>query len=246
MKKGTIDPGHGQDPGAIGPGKTHEADVNLVVSKLVGGYLKDAGFDIGYTRETDVRLGTTLNADLSARAAIANEAGADFFISIHCNSAADPSAHGIEVYTTRGNTKADALATSVISSLEAALPELTFRKDMSDGDPDKEANFAVLAQTKMPAILVEMAFMSNPAEEKLLTNPEFQKRVARAIADGVLNYYGIAIPVPVAGPEQWKLEIMEQAKKVRLITGDHDPDEPAPKWFVLKLALNTLKASALV
>jgi len=249
MLKGEIDPGHGgPDPGAIGPGKTHEADVNLIISKLVGGYLKDAGLDIGYTRETDIRLGTTLNADLTARADIANKSNADFFISIHCNSAAGPSAHGIEVFTSRGDTKSDKLATSVIASLEPALPELAFRKDRSDGDDDKEANFAVLTRTGMLAILIEMAFISNPAEEKLLTNPEFQKRIARAIADGVLNYYGIPIPVRSvqAGPEQWKLDIIEDAKKAGLIAGDHDPDESAPKWFVLKVSLNTLKKSALV
>ena len=219
----------------------------MIVAKLTGDMLEESGqFEISYTRTTDVRLGATLNADLSARAGKATEAKADFFISIHCNSAVDRSAHGLEVYTARGNTRADALATSVISSLEVALPELTARKDMSDGDPDKEANFAVLTQTKMPAILVEIAFISNPTEEKLLTSPEFQKRVARAIADGVLNYYGIAIPVPVAGPEQWKIDIMEQAKKAGLIAGDHDPNDPAPKWFVCKVALNTLKESALV
>ena len=204
--EGTIDPGHGLDPGAIGKGGTHEADVNLEVGKLVGGMLEESGyFEINYTRKTDIRLGPTLNADLSARADIANKAGSDFFISIHCNSAADPAAHGIEVFTTRGNTKSDALATSVIASLEKALPELSFRKDTSDGDPDKEAGFAVLARTKMKAILIEMAFISNPGEEKLLVNREFQKRVARAIYSGVMDYYGIPITETAQDPNAIKI-----------------------------------------
>jgi len=55
----------------------------------------------------------------------------------------------------------------------------------------KRANFYVLRETSMPAILIELAFISNPTEEKLLGSPEFQKKCAQAIADGILNYLGI-------------------------------------------------------
>ena len=252
-KKCTGDPGHGgRDPGAVGPSGTKEANVTLAVTRKVAAYLSPV-IDFSFTRNSDVSLGNNLNADLAARVKIANKADSDVFVSVHCNSAADASAHGAEIYTTPGETQADPLATSILNRMEAALPELKFRKDLADGDPDKEAGFYVIKYTKMPAVLVELAFISNPAEEALLQSEDFQNRAAKAIAQGICDFLGVELPVPEsalveqqAGPEQWKLDIIEDAKKFGLITGDHDPDEPAPKWFVLKVALNTLKESSLV
>jgi N-acetylmuramoyl-L-alanine amidase len=94
------------------------------------------------------------------------------------------------VWTSVGNTGADPYASWVFRTIRKYFPEMRGRVDMSDGDEDKEAGFVVLRKTIMPAILVEMAFISNPEEEQMLAMPEFRMRMAAAIAEGIRNVRG--------------------------------------------------------
>lgn len=220
MKRIVEDPGHGgRDPGAIGPAGVQEKMITLAVARKVAEILRPVA-DVRLTREDDRVLGASIITDLQVRADMANSWGADVFVSIHCNSAADRSAHGCEVYTSPGQTSADALAESIIKSMEAALPELTLRKDLADGDSDKEAAFAVLMWTKMPAVLIELGFISNPSEEALLENPAFQGRAARAIAEGIAKYLGVKLPVPAPpDPNAVKIVVAGQVLDGKLIDG---------------------------
>ena len=186
--KVVIDPGHAGrniDPGAVnGSTGLQEADVALVISRQVASYLLNVGYEVKLTRteweqeETD---------DLSYRTALANDWGADIFISLHCNSAANQSAEGYEVWTSPGNTLGDKLATRIYGQIAAEFPDRAGRTDYSDGDPDKESRFYVLVHTDAPACLVEMAFISNDAEAALLADAAWQDRYARAIARGVTD-----------------------------------------------------------
>ena len=188
--KVVIDPGHAGrniDPGAVnGSTGLQEADVALVISRQVASYLLNVGYEVKLTRteweqeETD---------DLSYRTALANDWGADIFISLHCNSAANQSAEGYEVWTSPGNTLGDKLATCIYGQIAAEFPDRAGRTDYSDGDPDKESRFYVLVHTDAPACLVEMAFISNDAEAALLVDAAWQDRYARAIARGVTDYF---------------------------------------------------------
>ena len=188
--KVVIDPGHAGrniDPGAVnGSTGLQEADVALVISRQVANYLLNVGYEVKQTRteweqeETD---------DLSYRTALANDWGADIFISLHCNSAANQSAEGYEVWTSPGNTLGDKLATCIYGQIAAEFPDRAGRTDYSDGDPDKESRFYVLVHTDAPACLVEMAFISNDAEAALLADAAWQDRYARAIARGVTDYF---------------------------------------------------------
>ncbi|AEG59875.1 N-acetylmuramoyl-L-alanine amidase [Desulforamulus ruminis] len=185
-----IDPGHGgRDSGAVGPKGLQEKAVTLAVAKLVAEVLQGAGIDARLTRESDIALGSTTSADLSARVKAANQAGAEIFVSIHCNSATNNTAGGTETYhypgSTLGNTLAKAVHTCVIPALGRANRGI------------KTANFAVLRETDMPACLVEMAFISNPAEEALLGSAAFQETAATAIAQGIANYLGVELLEPV-------------------------------------------------
>ena len=185
-----IDPGHAGrsvDPGAVNAATDlQEADVALRVSQLVEKYLLAVGYKVKLTRteweqeETD---------DLSFRTALANEWAADIFISLHCNSAENPSAEGYEVWTSPGDTLGDALATSLYRQIADEFPDRKGRTDYSDGDPDKESRFYVLVHTDAPACLVEMAFISNEEEAALLADAAWQDRYARAIARGVTDYF---------------------------------------------------------
>jgi N-acetylmuramoyl-L-alanine amidase len=185
-----IDPGHagyneaGQyDVGAVGPGGVQEADVALAI----GGYLAEMAAAAGW-QPLMTRVDQNGQYNLTPRAAMANQAGAVAFISIHANSFSSPQANGYEVWTAPGQTESDDLATAVYDSIAAAFPQLNGRPDLSDGDPDKEERFTVLTATSMPAILVETAFISNPTEEQLLANPEGQRAFDAAIWAGIVEW----------------------------------------------------------
>ena len=184
-----IDPGHAGrniDPGAVNErAGLRESDITLAVAKLVENYLLDAGQEVKLTR-TDWEQAET--DDLRYRTSMANDWGADIFVSLHCNSAMHPNAKGYEVWTSPGNTLGDELATCIYRQIAAEFPDRVGRADYSDGDPDKESRFYVLMYTDAPACLVEMAFISNDEEAALLADTAWQDRYARAIARGVADY----------------------------------------------------------
>lgn len=247
MKKAMLDTAHGgRDPGATGPTGLQEKDVSLDMVKRVAGELGPVA-EVRMTREDDRTLGPTLDADLQARADMANEWGADIFVSIHDNSSENRTAHGCEVWTSPGQTEADALAECIIKAMEAALPEMSFRKDLTDGDSDKEERFAVLVRTNMPSVLIELGFISNPTEEGLLKNETFKARAARAIAEGIAGYLGVQLPDKSEGgnevmSEQWELDVLKEAEQLGLIQpGVHQPGEQPTKAFVLAVTLNRCK-----
>ena len=188
--KVVIDPGHAGrniDPGAVnGSTGLQEADVALVISRLVETYLGAVGYEVKLTRTKWEQAETD---DLSYRTTLANDWGADIFISLHCNSATNQKAKGYEVWTSPGNTCGDKLATCVYGQIATEFPDRAGRADYSDGDPDKEARFYVLSYTEAPACLVEMAFISNDEESAFLADAKWQDRYARAIARGVTDYF---------------------------------------------------------
>ena len=96
-------------------------------------------------------------------------------VSIHANAGGGT---GFEVYTSPGQTKADQIATKLIEQLQQDFSEIKMRKDMDDGDPDKEAGFYILKHTKAPAILAENLFMDNEADCQLLMAEDFRDKLA--------------------------------------------------------------------
>ena len=175
-----VDPGHGgHDPGAVGCG-LKEAEINLAVAYELAAVLDSEAIPSRFTRPNNSWV------SLKERVRIANELGADLFLSIHCNAFVDPSANGFEVWTSPGDTGADPIATRIFYSMRETFPEMIARQDFSDGDPDKEAEFYVLKHTSMPAVLVELAFLTNWADAHLLSTA--RPRFARAIADGLVGH----------------------------------------------------------
>lgn len=96
-------------------------------------------------------------------------------LSIHANAGGGT---GFEVFTSPGETKADEIATALIEQLQQDFPEIKIRKDLADGDPDKEANFYILKHTKAPAILAENLFMDSEQDCRLLLTEDFRERLA--------------------------------------------------------------------
>lgn len=179
-----IDAGHGgKDPGALGPKGEREKDVVLSVALLLGAQITDVA-DVIYTRKTDVFI------ELSERAAIANRAGADFFLSLHCNSGPPGQGTGFEVFTSPGQTASDPFAIELFTSWATAFPDRAKRMDLSDGDVDKEAKFTVLTATKMAAALFEMDFIHTQGGADWLTNKANQAKMANALGLGIRNHIG--------------------------------------------------------
>lgn len=174
----TIDAGHGgKDPGAVGPTGVKEKDVTLKLALKVGSILTSKGVSVNYTRIDD------RSVELSERAAIANNAKARFFLSIHINSAASASANGTETYAYSSGGQGEKLAASIQKNLVAAI-------GLSNRGV-KFANYAVLRETNMPAALTEVNFICNPKEEAMLKDEAFLSKAASGIAKGVIEFLGL-------------------------------------------------------
>lgn len=189
MIKIILDPGHGDpDPGALGS-MSREADINLSVALTAQKYLKTYGYIPILTRDTNKRIfKDNRTIDLSARANVANRINGDCFVSFHCNAAENRMANGFEIYTTLKQNNSDKLATCIYNEWVKAFPDQRKRVDFRDGDPDKEANFKVIRETRCPSCLIELAFITNPREELFLINAENQDLMGAAIATGIHNF----------------------------------------------------------
>ena len=189
-KKIVIDPGHGgNDAGAIGPTGVMEKSVTLKVALELRRLLESEGAQVILTRETDktVSIKGAQASDieeLGARVDVANRIKADIFISIHADSFTRPEARGTTGYyyskstSGRGQKLADAIRRNLVEQL---------------GTPSRgtqPCNFYVVKHTDMPATLIELGFISNKDEEKLLDSAEGVKKAAQGILDGIEDYFG--------------------------------------------------------
>jgi len=169
-----IDPGHGgKDPGAISYLGHYEKDIVLQISRRLASILQRRGVEVIMTRRDDTFI------ELEERAAIANRAEADLFVSIHADSHNDRVHQGFTVYVARS---ASDTSRQVGRSLENTLSRI--------GIPSKglrSADYRVLVQTRCPAVLVETGFLSNPNEAAMLLDGGYQERIASAIAEGIIN-----------------------------------------------------------
>lgn len=173
IKKVFIDPGHGgSDPGASGNGII-ESDKVLDISIRLGDLLKTKGIQVKYSRNDNSNY-----VELSQRAKMANEWGADIFISIHANSFTSSSVYGTETFSyTNGSSKSKDIALKITNAISSSM------KLYNRGA--KTANFAVIRESNMPAVLIETAFLTNGSDASILkTNPQ---GFAVAIAKGILG-----------------------------------------------------------
>lgn len=183
MVKVWIDAGHGgYDSGGVGNG-LQEKNLVLSIAKEIKRVLEsDYGITVGMTRESDVFV------SLSQRAVNANSWGADVFVSIHINSGGG---NGFETYRMQGvNDPATVGLQNVVHDTVIQFMGSSVR-DRSK----KQANFAVLRETSMPAVLTENLFIDN-VEIKKFNDTSFLNGVARAHADGVAQYFGKSVESP--------------------------------------------------
>src|ERR1700688_3281874 len=227
-----IDAGHGgHDTGTIGPTGLMEKDLCLDVALRLGKIIKQRlpGAEVVFTRSDDSFI------PLEERTAIANEAHADLFISIHANSSQDHGARGIETYylNLKGSPEAmevaareNAVSQVGIHDLEDLIKKIArnekidesreFAEDIQTSLSQRvqktsktvknrgvrKAPFVVLIGADMPSILTEISFLSNPADEQLLKQPENRQRVAEGLYQGVASYLQSLNSVTFNGPSK--------------------------------------------
>lgn len=186
-----IDPGHGgADPGTIGYRGTLEKDIALAVSSRLAVFLEQAGARVVMTRgrdqeadgsgETDFSPDKT--QDLGRRVTIANQSRADLVLSIHLNHFSDRTEYGAQAFHQHGSLAGKRLAQCIQAQLNSLL--------VDSGRQALAGDFFVCRNSKMPAVIVEVGFLSHPEEEQKLNDPTYQTRAAWAIYRGVVNYFG--------------------------------------------------------
>ncbi len=172
-----LDPGHGgPDPGAIGIGGIRETDVVLNVSKIVKKLLNEKGVQARLTRRKEIDL------DLPSRVSIANRTDADIFVSIHANASRGKrrDINGLETFYYRG-WRGKLLAKRIQRQILKVSPR----------SPDrgvKQGRFYVIKNTRMPAVLVEIGFLTGRIDGRRLEKSIHRKRIAYAITKGILEY----------------------------------------------------------
>lgn len=185
----TIDAGHGgNDSGAIGPTGVTEKSVTLRVALALQKILASEGATVYMTRTTDTEVSPKGAAasdieELQARCDVANQHDSDIFISIHMDSFTNGAAKGTTgYYYALGSKKSRDLADKVRAGVIDQI-----------GTPSRgtqSCNFYVVKHTDMPATLVEVAFISNPTEEKLMNSEDGVQKAAQGIADGIADFFG--------------------------------------------------------
>ena len=209
-----IDPGHGgKDPGALGRGTLQEKGIVLSISHKLRDVLTERGYTVLMTRDTNRFI------PLKKRTEFATQHKADLFLSIHANSATNSKANGVETYYLNVNST-DSAAEKIaarenidsgysIQELETLLKGLIQESKSENskrlarhvqqslvaatGAIDrgvKHARFVVLIGTKVPAILIEVGFLTNSVEGRKLATSAYQSKIAIAIAQGVDKFLG--------------------------------------------------------
>lgn len=171
-----IDPGHGGlDNGAVGKEGTLEKELNLEVALRFSQLLEAAGANVVLTRFNDNFI------SLYERAFLANFVMADYFVSIHTNSHPKSTIEGIEVFYYSTRSQAKPMASKILEAMvrETGLKKLAVKTN----------NFAVIRETQMPGVLLELGFLSNPREEQVLRSEDFKTNAAQGIFRGILNFH---------------------------------------------------------
>lgn len=188
-----IDNGHGSNtPGKCSPdGRLREYAYTREIAERLVMELRKNGIDAERIVKEEI------DVPLAERCRRVNEykASEAILVSIHCNAAGNGSdwmsARGWEAWTSVGKTKADKLATCLYEDAEHCLPGMNMRKDMADGDLDKESQFYILRHTNCPAVLTENLFQDNREDVEFLLSEEGKRAIVSLHVWGIMKYLSL-------------------------------------------------------
>ena len=180
-----LDPGHGGvDPGAI-YGGVKEEDINLSIALKLKEELESIGATIYLTREGDYDLSNNAverkRNDLYKRTKLINNSGCDMYLSLHLNATSSSSWHGAQVFYDDINPSNIELAKILQNELKKDLKTTRKYKEIKNG--------YIYRRVKIPGVLVEMGFLSNPYEREKLKTDNYQRMIAKSIAKGIVIYF---------------------------------------------------------
>lgn len=186
-----LDAGHGEpDGGAVGINGTLEKDINLAIVEKLREVLEGKGAEVILTREGDSGLqdesAETIRkmkiSDMNKRREIIQNSGADLFLSIHMNSFSDSRVNGLHVFYDKEHPDIEELAGQIQDNISKVTgAEAHAVKTASE-------SLFLMKNPPIPEILIECGFLSNPDEEKKLSDEKYQSKIAWAIASAVENY----------------------------------------------------------
>ena len=180
-KKIVVDPGHGGIDSGANHGQVLEKEINLDIAQKVVEQLAKNNIKAVLTRNSDELYNNDRQQDLKHRVEVANNSNANLLISIHVNSFPSSKSFGGETYYSKNSKEGKKLASAIQEQLINIQPK-NYRTI-------KTAPYYVLQNTKIPAVLIEVGFISNPQDRKRITNSNEQEKIAKAITTGIINYF---------------------------------------------------------
>ena len=183
QKTVAIDPGHGTfDQGVVHEESgVAEGPINLAVSFKLRELLSNQKYKVVLTRDKHTQEHEGNRRELQRRVDLATSSKADIFVSIHVNQFPDPQYFGAQCFYNPSNPESQKLAQLLQEELKVIDPE-NFREALAQ-------DLFVLRECPMPAVLVEMGFVSHPGDRAKLQDPRYQSEVAQALARGIDRYF---------------------------------------------------------
>ena len=179
-----LDPGHGGwDPGKTGEKGSDEKDINLKIAENVKFLLELGGAEVYMTRYDDSALGQNKQSDMKERMSVSENTNADVLVSIHQNAYPSANAKGAQTFFYKSSEEGRKLAQLIQKELVS----------LSSGENTREAkensSYYMLKKSDTVSVIVECGFISNPEEEALLNEEEYQQKIAWAIYKGIFSYF---------------------------------------------------------
>lgn len=187
-----LDAGHGlPDEGAESANGITEASINLTITKKVQSLLEQCGCNVILTRSDENGIydldSKTLKekkvSDIKNRVKIGNESSADIFVSIHLNKIPQSQYYGWQTFFKENNIESEELAKSIQEGLNSSIQKENKRESL------KITGKYIIEHVEIPTSIVECGFLSNPEEENLLQQNEYQDRIAWGIYNGIMDYF---------------------------------------------------------
>lgn len=180
-----IDPGHGGIDSGTTYKNIYEKDINLIISKKIEKYLISKGATVYLTRETDKDLSTTTvnrkRNDLTNRAKLINKTNPNMYISIHLNYISNSKWQGLQIFYNNKNKENENIANKLTTYLKEYTSNIR--------DPKQENIYYMYKQIKVPGVLIELGFLSNPNDRYRLTREEYQDKLAKYISNSIEKYF---------------------------------------------------------
>lgn len=189
-----IDPGHGGIDGGSSSSGLLEKTVNLQVSLKLRKVLNDKGINVVMTRDSDISLesksnlnSSRYNKDLHARKTIIDGNNSTAFVSVHMDAYKDPSARGVRVFYYHGSEESKKLAQSICDKINKMVFN-DFLNTSSVKAQISTGNYYLLRSSKTPGVIVEIGFITNPTDNKLIQREDYQTIIAKAVSEGIIDY----------------------------------------------------------